>query len=41
MSDVLALGAIRAATELGIGVPTALSVVGFHDSPAAWLGTPR
>jgi DNA-binding LacI/PurR family transcriptional regulator len=40
MSDVLALGAIRAAGELGIRVPTALSVVGFDDSPAASLATP-
>jgi hypothetical protein len=40
MSDVLALGAIQAAAELGIRVPTALSVVGFDDSPAASLATP-
>jgi DNA-binding LacI/PurR family transcriptional regulator len=40
MSDVLALGALRAAAELGVDVPTELSVVGFDDSPAATLATP-
>jgi DNA-binding LacI/PurR family transcriptional regulator len=40
MSDVLALGAIQAGAELGIGMPTELSVVGFDDSPAASLATP-
>jgi DNA-binding LacI/PurR family transcriptional regulator len=40
MSDVLALGAIQAAAELGIKVPTALSIVGFDDSPAASLAAP-
>jgi len=40
MSDVLAVGAIQAAAELDIEVPTALSVVGFDDSPAASLATP-
>ncbi len=40
MSDVLALGALQAAAERGVGVPEALSVVGFDDSPAAALATP-
>lgn len=40
MSDVLALGALQAATELGIAVPAELSVVGFDDSPGAALATP-
>jgi DNA-binding LacI/PurR family transcriptional regulator len=34
-SDGLALGAVRAARELGLTVPGDLSVVGFDDSPAA------
>ena len=41
MSDVLALGALQAAAELGIAVPGELSLVGFDDSPAAVLATPR
>jgi DNA-binding LacI/PurR family transcriptional regulator len=40
MSDVLALGALEAAAELGIAVPDDLSVVGFDDSPAATRATP-
>ena len=40
MSDVLALGAIQAADELGIAVPAELSIVGFDDSPAAEQATP-
>jgi DNA-binding LacI/PurR family transcriptional regulator len=40
MSDVLALGALQAAAELGIAVPADLSIVGFDDSPAAELATP-
>jgi DNA-binding LacI/PurR family transcriptional regulator len=40
MSDVLAIGALQAAAELGIAVPAELSVVGFDDSPAATLATP-
>lgn len=40
MSDVLALGALEAAAELGIAVPGELSLVGFDDSPAAALATP-
>ena len=41
MSDVLAVGALQAAAELGIAVPADLSVVGFDDSPAAALASPR
>jgi alanine racemase len=40
MSDVFAIGALRGAAELGIGVPGQLSVVGFDDSPAAATATP-
>jgi DNA-binding LacI/PurR family transcriptional regulator len=34
-SDVIAHGVVRAAEELGLDVPTDLSVVGFDDSPLA------
>jgi DNA-binding LacI/PurR family transcriptional regulator len=40
MSDVLAIGALQAAAELGVSVPAELSLVGFDDSPAAALATP-
>ena len=40
MSDVLALGALQAASELGVAVPGQLSVVGFDDSAAATFATP-
>jgi alanine racemase len=40
MSDVLAIGALQAAAELGVAVPEALSLVGFDDSPAAALTKP-
>ena len=40
MSDVLALGALQAAAEVGIRGPDELSIVGFDDSPAAELATP-
>ena len=40
MSDVLALGVLQAADELGVAVPAGLSVVGFDDSPAAALAHP-
>jgi DNA-binding LacI/PurR family transcriptional regulator len=40
MSDVLALGALQAASELRVAVPERLSVVGFDDSPAAAFATP-
>ncbi len=35
MSDELALGALRAASDVGLSVPGDLSVVGFDDTPAA------
>ncbi len=35
MSDELALGALRAAEELGLSVPGEVSIVGFDDTPAA------
>jgi DNA-binding LacI/PurR family transcriptional regulator len=35
MSDELAIGALRAAEDRGIAVPSELSVVGFDDTPAA------
>jgi DNA-binding LacI/PurR family transcriptional regulator len=40
MSDELALGAMRAAEDLGIAVPGELSVVGFDDTPPAALARP-
>jgi DNA-binding LacI/PurR family transcriptional regulator len=41
MSDELALGAIRAANELGLAVPAEVSIVGFDDTPAAsWSDPP-
>ena len=40
MSDVLALGALQGASDLGVRVPEQLSVVGFDDSPAASFATP-
>ena len=39
-SDQLALGALRAAHELGVDVPGRLSVVGFDDAPPAATGQP-
>jgi DNA-binding LacI/PurR family transcriptional regulator len=41
MSDVLAIGALQAAAEIGLSVPGDLSVVGFDDSLAAKLSTPQ
>ena len=40
MSDILALGALEGAAELGVDVPGRLAVVGFDDSPAALHATP-
>jgi DNA-binding LacI/PurR family transcriptional regulator len=40
MSDILAIGALQAAAELGVAVPADLSLVGFDDSPAAAMATP-
>jgi DNA-binding LacI/PurR family transcriptional regulator len=40
MSDILAIGALEAAAELGIKVPEQLSVVGFDDGPAAEHAAP-
>jgi DNA-binding LacI/PurR family transcriptional regulator len=40
MSDELALGAIRAANELGLSVPGEVSIVGFDDTPAASWSDP-
>jgi LacI family transcriptional regulator len=39
-TDVLALGAIHAATSMGVHVPTQLSVVGFDDLPLASMMRP-
>ena len=41
MSDILALGALQGAAELGVAVPGRLAVVGFDDSPAALQATPQ
>ena len=40
MSDILAIGALQAASELGVAVPAELSLVGFDDSPAAGMASP-
>jgi DNA-binding LacI/PurR family transcriptional regulator len=40
MSDVLALGALKAADERGIRVPDDLSIVGYDDVPEAALSRP-
>ncbi len=40
MSDRLALGAMRAARELGVDVPKDLSIVGFDDTDQAVIATP-
>jgi DNA-binding LacI/PurR family transcriptional regulator len=40
MSDVLALGALQAASEAGLRVPDELSIAGFDDSPAAAMASP-
>jgi DNA-binding LacI/PurR family transcriptional regulator len=40
MSDILAFGALEAAGELGVPVPSKLSVVGFDDTPGAAQATP-
>ncbi len=39
-SDLIAIGAIRALEEKGLGVPQHVSVVGFDDIPAASLAHP-
>ncbi len=41
MNDAIALGALGAAQELGLGVPEDLSIIGFDDLPFAELSTPR
>jgi DNA-binding LacI/PurR family transcriptional regulator len=41
MSDELAMGAIRAAGDVGLSVPAEVSIVGFDDTPAAsWSDPP-
>ena len=41
MSDAIAIGVLRAADDLGIDVPTALSVVGFDDVDMAAFVNPQ
>jgi LacI family transcriptional regulator len=41
INDLLAMGVLRAARDLGIQVPTDLSVVGYDDIPAANYLSPR
>jgi len=40
-NDLMAIGAIRAAHELGFSVPRELSIFGFDDSDAATLSQPQ
>jgi DNA-binding LacI/PurR family transcriptional regulator len=40
MSDIMAIGALEAAAELGVRVPEEVSVVGFDDGPAAEHAVP-
>lgn len=37
MSDEMAIGALRAARDVGVSVPEKLSVVGVDDHPMAWV----
>jgi len=39
-TDVLAIGALHAASQLGIAVPAEVSIVGFDDLPQAEYTTP-
>ncbi|HOT91958.1 MAG TPA: LacI family DNA-binding transcriptional regulator [Anaerolineae bacterium] len=41
INDLLAIGALRAANDLGLHVPTDLSVIGYDDIPLASYLTPR
>ena len=41
INDLLAIGALRAASDLGLRVPADLSVVGYDDIPMAGYLTPR
>lgn len=41
MSDVMAIGAVRALRDLGLGVPQQVSVVGFDGTPYAEYYNPR
>ncbi|MBN2005750.1 MAG: LacI family DNA-binding transcriptional regulator [Anaerolineae bacterium] len=41
INDLLAIGALRAASDLGLHVPTDLSLVGYDDLPLSSYITPR
>ncbi len=41
INDLLAIGALRAATDLGLRIPADLSLVGYDDIPLASYLTPR
>ena len=41
INDLLAIGALRAASDLGLHVPTDLSLIGYDDIPFASYLTPR
>jgi len=41
INDLLAMGVLRAASDLGLRIPTDFSVVGYDDIPAANYLTPR
>jgi DNA-binding LacI/PurR family transcriptional regulator len=40
-NDMMALGAMRAAFEVGLNVPEKLSIIGFDDLPFAQYTTPQ
>ena len=40
MSDIIAIGAMKAAQEIGVKIPEELSIVGFDDLPIAPLVNP-
>lgn len=41
MSDIIAIGAMEAARELGVRVPDGVSIVGYDDIPATRWTRPR
>lgn len=41
MSDIIALGALRAAADMGRNVPGDLSIIGYDGIPYAFYSVPR